>query len=173
MDPIERNHVTVGERISLLRAAAEGPSDGIGVVEELTETAVVLMRRDGTRMTVPRAEIRTVRRVPLVARGRNPHHFDPELVRQMAHDERGGGSGPVRIARLCDLIDSLDVTGVSDGDPARCGASTARVFGEWAAIHLADPADLAPLGAWAARRNARNVAITGVGDAGDRLGPVI
>ncbi|GAB3698732.1 hypothetical protein GCM10028815_03530 [Mariniluteicoccus flavus] len=141
-------------------------SDVVGLVTGLDEAVVVLERRGGTVVTIARGDVVAARVVPLVARGRNPRHFDPDQVRELAHDAGVGGSGPVWVGRLAELVTSLDTVGVVDGDPARSGGSVARVFGEWAAVRLEAPEDLPGLAAWAARHDARNIAVTGPGTKG-------
>lgn len=172
MDHLSRAGARTGLRMSL-RAVVDGaPGDVVGLVVALTDDAVELERRGGVRVRLARSDVTAARIVPLVARGRNPHHFDPEQVRRLAHDPLVGGHGPVWVGRLADLVDSLDVPGVTRGDPARVGASAVRVFGEWATIALARPDDLRPLAAWAARHDARNVAVTGAADGVRGLAPL-
>lgn len=172
MDVVDRARIAAGVRASV-RAQVEGrPSgpdpaeltDHVGIILALDASTLTLERRDGNVITLPRTGVVAARVVPLVARGRNPHHFAPDQVRRLAHDARVGGEGDVWVGRLSDLVDTLASPGVTDGDPARYRSSAARVFGEWATIRLASPGDLLPLAAWAARRDARNVAVTGAAD---------
>ncbi|GAB3623562.1 hypothetical protein GCM10027418_16450 [Mariniluteicoccus endophyticus] len=169
MDPLARAGVSIGGRASLRVTAPDGPGDIVGVVTALDDASITMRRRGGSVTTLPRAAVTAARVVPLVARGRNPHHFARDQVCRLAHDETVGGAGDVWVGRLAELVSSLDDSGVSTSDGlARHGSSAARVFGEWAAMRLEDPDDLAALGAWAALHDARNVAVTGPGATGVR-----
>jgi hypothetical protein len=147
----------------------EGTADRLGLVLALGPDHVVLEDRAGVRHRVERATVRLARRVPTVARGRNPRHAPPDLLRALAADAGLGApvGAPCWIARLCDLVDHLDDTGVTPppghadtrGFAARDG-SRGLVNGEWAAFRLVEAESLEPLAAWAARRNARNVVLT-------------
>lgn len=164
--------VRPGLRISLRMETPDGPADRIGIILGLDDHELRLEDRAGQTHRIARASVRFARLVPTVARGRNPRHASPDMLRALAHDP-GLAHDPERtpdrcwIARLCELVDHLDDTGVSTAPGemdtrtrAARGDSRGSVHGEWAAARLMAAADLDPLAAWAARRNARNVVLT-------------
>ena len=162
----------VGRRLSLRLALPDGPTDRIGLVLSLDATTITLEQRTGAVRTIERRHILKARVVPTVARGRDPRKAPAELLRAMAHDPSlEAFSGPCWIARLCDLVDHLDDSGVrrSTADTVVRGDSRGLVNGEWVALRLAAPGDLVPMAAWAARRNARNVVLTSGLPAADLL----
>lgn len=162
-DPLERlTGVCPGVRLSLRLATEDGLSDLIGLLLELGAEELVLEDRRGVRHTVPQDRIVHARQIPTVPRGRNPEAFAASGLYALAEDPWLAGAGQCWVARLADLVDHLDdsqVTPVS-AERAERGGSRGMVNGEWAAVRLATTADLLPLAAWAARRDARNVVLT-------------
>lgn len=168
-DPLQIPGLGVGTRVSLRVEEADGPADRIGLVVELDEAGLTLEDRTGRLVRVARDAVRLARLVPTVARGRNPRHAPPAALRALAADEQLGAPAGAAcwIARLCDLVDHLDDSGVTaprgradTRESAASGESRGLVNGEWAAFRLAETNALEPLAAWAARRNARNVVLT-------------
>lgn len=168
-DPLEIPGLRIGTRVSVRVEEPDGPADRIGLVVALDGTGLTLEDRRGRTLRVPRDAVRLARLVPTVARGRNPCHAEPGLLRALAGDERLGAPAGADcwIARLCDLVDHLDDGGVTPPpgrsdtrESAACRESRGLVNGEWAAFRLVEASSLEPLAAWAARRNARNVVLT-------------
>lgn len=152
-----------GRRIVVRVAAPDGLTDRIGLVIALDAEQLTLERRTGVIETVERRRIRQARLVPSVPRGRNPRHAPADQLIALAHDAAlNAFPGSHWIARLCDLVDHVDDSGVRRLTPtsAACGDSRGLVNGEWSAVRLAAPADLMPLAAWAARLDARNIVLT-------------
>lgn len=153
----------VGRRVSVRLEVPGGLTDRIGLVVAVDQAHLTLEDRTGGVQAIARRTIRSARVVPTVARGRNPHRASADLITALARDPvLQPAEGPYWVARLCDLVDHLDDSGVRrlTATTATCGSSRGLVNGEWAALQLADAADLRPLAAWAARRNARNVVLT-------------
>ncbi|NNG18399.1 hypothetical protein HJ590_02200 [Naumannella sp. ID2617S] len=162
-DPLDHpDSVRPGCRLSLRLATPDGLTDRVGVLVSLAPGSLVLEDRTGERHTIEREQVAFARVIPTVARGRNPLAFDPGGLRALAHDAWLGGSGACWVARLADLVDHLDDSGVRQlsAERAIAGDSRGLVNGEWAAVRLAAVADLDPLAAWAARRTARNLVLT-------------
>lgn len=169
-DPLQNlPDLRIGRRVSVRIQEPDGPTDRIGVVTGLDESALTLEDRSGRVHRVARDSVRLARLVPTVARGRNPRHAAPPVLRALATAaELGAPAGSACwIARLCDLVDHLDEAGVTPlpgrentREGAAIGASRGLVDGEWAAFRLMEADALDPLAAWAARRNARNVVVT-------------
>lgn len=173
----------VGARVSLRLVSPDGPTDRVGRVLSLSDDSLAVEDRSGVRHVISRASVRFARVVPTVARGRNPRHAPPDLLVALAHDPAlvddpaADASTPACwIARLCDLVDHVDDSGVTPlpgtTDPARtaaCGDSRGLVNGEWAALRLVTSAELEPLAAWAARGDARNVVLTSPLAAGELI----
>lgn len=162
-DPLDRlEGVRPGVRLSLRLQSSQGLTDLIGLVEQLTDDEVLITDRHGVRHRVPRSDLRFARLIPTVPRGRNPLAFDPAGLRALAYHDWLAGRGDCWVARLADLVDHLDDSAVTPvaRDRGTSRESRGLVNGEWAAIRLADAADLEPLAAWAARRNARNLVLT-------------
>lgn len=153
----------VGRRVSLRVALPGGPAGRMGLVLAVTPTTLTMEHRTGTVQTVERASIQYARVIPTVPRGRNPRHAPADQLTALANGP-GLDAFPGRywIARLCDLVDHLDDSDVHPlaSTTAARGDSRGLVNGEWSAMRLAARSDLAPLAAWAARRNARNVVLT-------------
>jgi hypothetical protein len=153
----------VGRRLSLRVAFPDGTADRIGLVVAQDPTTVALEQRSGAVQVIERSLIQHARIAPTVPRGRNPRHAPADLLTALAHDPSlEAFPGPYWIARLCDLVDHLNDSGVRrpTATTAVRGDSRGMVNGEWAALRLATPGDLVPLAAWAARRDARNVVLT-------------
>lgn len=175
-DPLRKlAGLRAGVRVSLRIDGPQGPTDRIGLVLALDDDVLLVEDRAGTEHEISRSSIRLARLVPTVARGRNPRHAPPEMLLAMTKDpalglpeaEETEGSPARWIARLSDVVDHLDDSAVVPlpSEPgtaitAACGESRGLVNGEWAAMRLVAYADLEPLAAWAARRNARNVVLT-------------
>lgn len=163
-DPLHRlPHDLVGRRVSVRLQTPAGDSDRIGLVLALDAATLTLEDRAGDIHLIDRATIRLARLVPTVARGRNPRHAPADMVTALARDlALQPFDGPCWIARLCDLVDHLDDSGVrrDSASTATRGESRGLVNGEWSAFRLASATDLRPLAAWAARHNARNVVLT-------------
>lgn len=141
----------------------DGATDRIGLVLAIDADTLALEDRQLTVHRIDRSQIRLAKLVPTVARGRNPRHAPTDLLRRLAADESLEPAGGVCwIARLCDLVDHLDDSGVHRLSPTSAAYADSRglVNGEWAALSLKAAADLVPLAAWAARHNARNVVLT-------------
>lgn len=152
-----------GRRVSLRLESADGLTDRIGLVLSVDAATLTLQDRTGVIHPIARGAIRWARAVPTVPRGRNPRHAPAAVVTALARDpvlEPFGG--PCWMARLCDLVDHLDDSGVRrlTATTATRGDSRGLVNGEWSALRLATATDLRPLAAWAARHNARNVVLT-------------
>lgn len=172
--PARLSRLRVGVRVSLRLAGPDGPTDRIGRVLSLSDDSLAVEDRSGVCHVIPRATIRLARIVPTVARGRNPRHAPRDLLMALAHDPALAADPPdgtrtpdCWVARLCDLVDHADDTGVTSvpgttgrARTAASGHSRGLVNGEWAALRLVTATDLQPLAAWAARRNARNVVLT-------------
>ncbi|WP_026927768.1 hypothetical protein [Granulicoccus phenolivorans] len=148
-----------GDRISVRVRIPEPPgaSDIIGRVLTVTPAAVLLEDRRGRQTEVRSEQVIAARKVPAIARGRNPAYADPARLRELLGVEEAWA------ARLCDVVDPAGLLGqrpvLLDGERvARFGDSRAEVTGEWVLMHLAEAEDFAPLAAWAVRRDARNVA---------------
>lgn len=176
-DPLRNlDGLRVGVRVSLRVVSTDGAADRLGLVLDLDDSTITVEDRAGRVHVIPRQDVRIAKRVPTVARGRNPLHADPTQLRSLAQDATLTAPDPtvtapdeVRywVARLCDIVDHLDDSGVTPppgqadtATHAARGASRGLVNGEWAAFQLADADALTPLAAWAARRNARNVVLT-------------
>lgn len=152
-----------GRRLSMRVALPDGPADRIGLVLAVDAERLTLERRTGAVETIERSRIHLARLVPTVPRGRNPRHAPADQLSDLAHDPSlDAFPGPCWIARLCDLVDHVDDSGVRRLTPtsAARGDSRGLVNGEWSAVRLAASADLVPLAAWAARRDARNLVLT-------------
>lgn len=153
----------VGRRIAVRVALPDGLADRIGVVLAVDPLGLSLERRTGAVETVERSLVRHARVIPTVPRGRNPRHAPPRQLTALAHDPSlDAFPGSCWIARLGDLVDHLDDSDVRQLTPTTAARADSRalVNGEWSAVRLAAPADLVPLAAWAARRDARNVVLT-------------
>jgi hypothetical protein len=153
----------VGRRVSVRVAIPDGLADRIGLVLGVDALRLTLEHRTGTILTIERSGIQHARVVPTVPRGRNPRHAPADQLTALAHDPfLDAFPGPCWIARLGDLVDHLDDSGVRRLTPTRAtrGDSRGLVNGEWSAVRLAAPADLVPLAAWAGRRDARNLVLT-------------
>ncbi|PFG68115.1 hypothetical protein [Enemella evansiae] len=162
-DPLDRlEGVRPGVRLSLRLGTGGQVTDLIGLLLSLDDLELHIEDRRGVRHTVSRGEILFARRIPTVPRGRNPLAFETGGLRALAHDGWLAGTGDCWVARLVDLVDHLDDSGVTAeaGDRVHRGESRALVNGEWVAVRLADAAALEPLAAWAARRGARNLVLT-------------
>lgn len=174
-DPLQNlMGLRIGARVSLRSEVAGELVDRIGLVVDLDGTGLTLEDRTGREHRLTRSQIRLARLIPTVARGRNPRHAPPDLLRTMVSDPALGGppgaaveASECWIARLCDLVDHLDdtqVTPLPDQHDTRTAAAYATsrgmVHGEWAALRLLEAAALEPLAAWAARRDARNLVLT-------------
>ncbi|WP_432559037.1 hypothetical protein [Granulicoccus sp. GXG6511] len=169
-DPLQNlDGLRVGVRVSLRVDTADGAADRLGLVVALDEDDITVEDRAGRVHVVGRADVRLAKLVPTVARGRNPRHAAPEVLRAMAADPRLATppEADCWVARLSDLVDHLDDSGVTPlpgTTDTRTGAARAEsrglVNGEWAAFHLVEADSLEPLAAWAARRNARNAVLT-------------
>lgn len=153
----------LGRRIAVRVQLPDGLADRVGLVLAVDPAALTLEQRTGTVRTIDRSGIQHARVIPTVPRGRNPRHAPADQLIALAHDPwLNAFPGSCWIARLGELVDHLDDSGVRrlTSTTAKRGDSRGLVNGEWSAVRLSAPADLIPLAAWAARRDARNIVLT-------------
>lgn len=159
----------VGVRVSLRVTGADLPTDRVGLVVDSDDATLTLEDRSGQLHRIQRAQVTHARLVPTVARGRNPRHAPPQMLQALAADPilAAPAGATCWIARLCDVVDHLDDTGVNplpqqQSTQQYAGREQSRglVNGEWAALRLVEADSLNLLAAWAARRSARNVVLT-------------